>query len=68
MNPWIGFPLYQVPTAFPKADDRVEVRTISCPKDGKPSLQADESYVGQQHANVGRKREYYFIVIFPGMT
>ena len=49
------------------ADERVEVTTSSCPYDGKLSLNADETQVGQQHEDVERKREYYHI-IFPERT
>ena len=45
-----------------RADERVEVRN------GKLSLKADEPQVGQRHEDVGRKREYYHIIIFPERT
>ena len=32
--------------------------------DGKLSLKADESQVGQLHGGMGRKRKYYHIIIF----
>ena len=51
-----------------RTDERVEVREISCPLDGKLSLKADEPQVGQRHEDVERKREYYHIIIFPEMT
>ena len=46
-----------------RADELVEVRETSCPKDGKLSLKADEPQVG-----VERKREYYHIIIFRERT
>jgi hypothetical protein len=51
-----------------RADELVEVRETSCPKDGKLSLKADEPQVGQRHDDVEGKREYYHIIIFPEKT
>jgi hypothetical protein len=31
-------------------------------------LKADESQVGKRHEDVERKREYYYIIIFPEIT
>ena len=57
-----------MPTGFLRADERVEVMTTSCALDGKLSLKAYEPQVGQRHGDVGRKREYYQIVIFRERT
>ena len=46
------------------ADGREEFWASSRPYHGKISLKADETKVGQRHADVGRKQDYY-IIIFP---
>ena len=42
----------------------VEVRAISCPKDEKLSMNADEQQIGQRNEDVERKWDYYNINIF----
>ena len=51
--------LYQCQLHSRRADERVQVRTTSCPQNGKLSLTAGEPQLGQQHEGVKRKREYY---------
>ena len=63
MNPGIRIlPKCQQP--FRRADERVMVRTTSCPYDKKLSLRSDKPQVGQRPEDVERKREYYRIIIF----
>ena len=45
-----------------------QIRTTSCPQDGKLYLKADEPQIDQRHEDVERKREYYHIIIFPERT
>ena len=56
-----------MPTSSRGMYESVEVRTISCPYDGKLSLKVGEPQVGQRDEDVGNKREYYHL-IFPERT
>ena len=47
-----------MPTAFYRADVRIEARVTSCRLGEKLYLKADKPLVGQRHWDVERKREY----------
>ena len=55
MKPRIRIFPYQVSTVLTMADERVEVKTASCPWDGEPSLLPDEPPVRQWYENVQRR-------------
>ena len=65
MNPGIRILPLPITRTSRMADDWVEVRSTSCPQDGKLSLCVDESPTSQRHEDVKRKREFYNSIIFP---
>ena len=59
-----GYPSIKGQQPSRRADERVEVRSTSCPYDGKLSLKAVEPQVGQRREDVERKLGYYSINVF----